>query len=149
MRHMLGVVLAAAVLPATATAATIHVNTNWRSEVDTITYAAGPGETNDVKLSTFQQYARLDDPGALITSPDLPTGSLYCVGAVHTGLCTGGTYYTLVASLGDGNDTIDTSGYPMVYSNADGGPGDDQFSGGDASYAGGPGADDFRGPGSR
>jgi Ca2+-binding RTX toxin-like protein len=144
-RLVLFATLATLALASTAEASTIHAEEVWRSEVGKLVYTAAPGETNRVALSDQGDALRVDDLGALIFSSDNPTDTFSCAAAAHTALCQG-WYFGVLATLGDGNDTLrnlDTAKVPG--GEVDGGAGDDRLDGGSLTVIGGPGADDLRG----
>src|SRR3954447_15626062 len=89
---------------AAAPAATVHGESVWRVDINQVVYTAAPGEANHVVLGQQGDHARLDDPGALITSTDSPLDTFRCLAAVHTALCDGPSeYFTANVLLGDGN----------------------------------------------
>jgi Ca2+-binding RTX toxin-like protein len=138
----------ALILPAAASAGTADVVPEG-ADSGVVTYAAAPGETNDVTVAYDGQHVVVHDTGAPVTA-----GTGCTAVDAHTAACTPDATPLPFArvTLGDGNDRVTVGPGvpgPQLGLLADGGTGNDVL---DASLAwntavldGGPGADRLTG----
>jgi Ca2+-binding RTX toxin-like protein len=130
--------------PAAANAATVKLTTTYGNEV---VVAAGPGEANDLSITTSADAVMVIDRGA----PTTGTGG--CVGGGPPGApvtcrLQPQRSVILTARLGDRDDALDTTGASKPLDNVDvhGGDGDDRIEGGSVGHTvnPGPGSDVVR-----
>jgi len=128
------IALAFAAGPATARAASAGVARN------VLTFEAGPGEANQVTVSTGPGVFRISDPGSMIGA------GLGCrVLTAHMVECERGRVERVILRLLDGNDSATVS--VGVSTRMNGGEGDDVLEGSEVDdlLRGGPGADQLFG----
>ena len=136
-------IAAAALIPASATAATVSLSPGGDELPVQVEYKAAAGEANKVSVTVNGKVAEINDPGANSITPGANCVSNTPKKATCTAPGTEGID-VVNAGLGDGNDTFEITG---VGATVDGGPGNDELNGGaaDDSLHGGGGTDTLRG----